>query len=310
MLHYASPFKDIDLLRETVKKWNLEVLPLQARGLSYHITQAISPEFMVSEANFSCLTEQNGASPSGFRTFVIPAHGNVEYRWRGHELKGNHLSLFPPNGELHSISNQTFHVYTVSFAVSILNSAIAFTGSSKMNDSLKGENIWHIHEASMQKMRDLARCVIMNSATNQPTNHLQQILLREILVAIRDSEEVTTKSILIKKQKTLLTATNWMKNSIESPRSLSNLYNSLGVSERSVQSTFKTQFGMSLKAYYKIYRLSRVNQALRNARKGDTVVDIASTFGYWHMGQFSKDYKKYIGELPSQTLERSRVLQR
>jgi len=37
------------------------------------------------------------------------------------------------------------------------------------------------------------------------------------------------------------------------------------------------------------------------------VADVANRHGFWHMGQFAKDYRKTFGELPSETLKRSRV---
>ncbi len=30
-----------------------------------------------------------------------------------------------------------------------------------------------------------------------------------------------------------------------------------------------------------------------------------SIFGFWHMGQFAKDYRHYFGELPSVTLKKT-----
>jgi len=32
------------------------------------------------------------------------------------------------------------------------------------------------------------------------------------------------------------------------------------------------------------------------------IVDVASRWGFWHMGQLAADYRKHFGELPSETL--------
>ncbi|RLD37204.1 MAG: AraC family transcriptional regulator, partial [Bacteroidetes bacterium] len=34
-----------------------------------------------------------------------------------------------------------------------------------------------------------------------------------------------------------------------------------------------------------------------------SIANIARASGFWHMGQFYKDYKKFFGELPSDTLK-------
>jgi len=35
------------------------------------------------------------------------------------------------------------------------------------------------------------------------------------------------------------------------------------------------------------------------------VAEIANAWGFWHMGQFARDYRFMFGELPSETLGRN-----
>jgi AraC family ethanolamine operon transcriptional activator len=304
MLFYSSSFQDIDLLRDSVVKWNLEMFPLEAGSVDYKIKQAVTSNFMIGEGDFSCRTEQRGATPLGFRTFVIPANDSVQYCWRGRHLHGNCLSLFPENGELHSISNHTFHVYTISFHQSLVNAECNILGSKRLEDSIKGEKVWEIEKNTMGLIRELARNIILQSSLNKSTCYLQQRLLREILLIIRDSEERRPLPMQLKKHKILKKATDWMRERTIQPAPLSQLYQELSVSERAAQIAFKDQFGVSMKTYYKNYRLLRIHEGLKKSDPTTTVGDVAASFGYWHLGQFSKDYKNVIGELPSTTLNR------
>lgn len=301
--YYSFSFQDVDLLRESVLKWNLEVFPLEVAELKYNITQALTPQFLIGEGNFSCKTEQRGATPPGFRTFVIPANDAVNYCWRGRNLNGNHLSLFPLNGELHSVSNQTFHVFTVSFHHNLVDNACKTLGSIKLEEAIKTENVWRINGSTMQKMRVFAAAIIRQLAHGESITRLQQELLLEILLAVRNSEEARPKVELIQKHNMLKRATDWMRLHVIEPQPLSKFYNEMGMSERAIQTAFKDQFGLTLKSYYKNYRLSKVRHALKLA-DSRSVSEIAAHYGYWHMGQFSKDYKKLFGELPTHTLKR------
>jgi len=34
------------------------------------------------------------------------------------------------------------------------------------------------------------------------------------------------------------------------------------------------------------------------------IADVANKWGFWHLGQFAKDYRSWFGELPSEAYER------
>jgi len=81
-----------------------------------------------------------------------------------------------------------------------------------------------------------------------------------------------------------------------------------GASERTLQYAFQDYFGTSPQAYLKAVRLHDVRKSLRESDAASTrVADIANYWGFWHMGQFARDYKKMFGELPSRTLGRRRL---
>ena len=62
--------------------------------------------------------------------------------------------------------------------------------------------------------------------------------------------------------------------------------------------------GLSPKAYLKARRLNAVRrELLRDETAVGTIFDRASSWGFWHMGQFGRDYKAMFGELPSETLK-------
>jgi AraC-like DNA-binding protein len=77
------------------------------------------------------------------------------------------------------------------------------------------------------------------------------------------------------------------------------------VSERALQYAFKEVVGLTPVAYLIRLRLHRVRQALLAARRGTTTVSaVALDWGFWHLGEFSRAYKKCFGEHPSDTLRR------
>lgn len=90
------------------------------------------------------------------------------------------------------------------------------------------------------------------------------------------------------------------------PWTVHDLCAGLHVSERTLRYGFQEYFGMGPIAYLKIQRLHRVRRQLQGSTVGQTTVtDVAIQWGFWHMGQFAKDYKQMFGESPSATLRHS-----
>ena len=80
----------------------------------------------------------------------------------------------------------------------------------------------------------------------------------------------------------------------------------VGTSERNLRYAFEDLAGISPAAYLKAHQLSRVHSALLEADSGVTLVKtIAYEHRFWHLGQFSRDYRLAFDERPSETLARS-----
>ena len=79
-----------------------------------------------------------------------------------------------------------------------------------------------------------------------------------------------------------------------------------GVSWRTLDRAFKDKFGIGPKGYQNRLRLNRVRTKLLKEPKETKIADIANEWGYWHLGQFARDYRTMFGELPSSTLQHPR----
>ena len=95
-----------------------------------------------------------------------------------------------------------------------------------------------------------------------------------------------------------------IENSEHETLTMSDICSSIGTSWRTLDRAFKERFGLGPKAYLQCYRLSSVRNEIL-IRRGDALItDIANDLGFWHMGQFARDYKLLFGELPSQSRQR------
>jgi AraC-like DNA-binding protein len=101
-------------------------------------------------------------------------------------------------------------------------------------------------------------------------------------------------------------AIDYMEAHLDAPITLCDIVDVTGVPGRTLLKHFQDWRGVSPMRYLRNARFQRAREALRRARPGASVTDIAMTWGFSHMGRFSVEYRRRFGESPSETLGRRR----
>ncbi len=95
-----------------------------------------------------------------------------------------------------------------------------------------------------------------------------------------------------------------VRDSSDSPLSVSELAKLSGVSEGTLLAAFRREMGVTVQTYLINCRLHEARRALQNADSSETTVAaIAVQFGFFDCGRFAKRYRRLFEELPSRTLE-------
>jgi AraC family ethanolamine operon transcriptional activator len=95
----------------------------------------------------------------------------------------------------------------------------------------------------------------------------------------------------------------YMRDHVDATVTLLDLSTVCGMRARSLINAFEAVTGFSPMDYLKRLRLNGVRRALGRSAKAQTrVIDVATAWGFWHMGHFASDYRAMFGETPSQTL--------
>lgn len=105
----------------------------------------------------------------------------------------------------------------------------------------------------------------------------------------------------------VMSALDYISRHLAEKIHLRDLSAAAGVSERTLGYMFLRTHGETPMAFVKRERVSKARVLLAYADPStDTVASIARRCGFSHMGQFARDYKRIVGESPSETLNRSR----
>ncbi len=94
---------------------------------------------------------------------------------------------------------------------------------------------------------------------------------------------------------------NW-----RAPLDIESLAAVTGGSTRSIFKAFKEARGVSPMAFVKRVRLENARRELQRLDENASVIDVASQCGFLNPGHFARDYRIAFGELPSETMRRSR----
>lgn len=78
-----------------------------------------------------------------------------------------------------------------------------------------------------------------------------------------------------------------------------------GVTIRTLHNAMTAVKGMSLQKFVMLNRLWAVRAALVRASPEDLIKTIALDHGFWHLGRFSRTYRAFFGESPSDTARRA-----
>jgi AraC-like DNA-binding protein len=101
-------------------------------------------------------------------------------------------------------------------------------------------------------------------------------------------------------------AVDYMEANADRPITLSNLVAASGTAGRTLHKHFRMSKGTSPMAYLRRVRLQKVHDEILNDDGTDTVTDIATRWGFNHLGHFGAEYRRCYGETPSVTLRRRR----
>jgi len=98
-------------------------------------------------------------------------------------------------------------------------------------------------------------------------------------------------------------AEEYLRSNIARPIFLDELCGALAVSPRRLHQVFITTCGLSPQVYLKRQRLMLVRRALRSGGADARLVkSVALGHGFWHLGNFARDYRAMFNECPSDTL--------
>ena len=309
-LHQHS--NDFDEFCTNALNWDLDYRQLEHGVFTSEILTYGNSRFIFSRASLTRRLLQKGSSPRGLITFGLLAKPEINIYWRNKDVSGEQLFIFPPDGELYSISQSDFDVFVISFTEEKLDQVCAAFQLPSFNELINGHEVFQCNPQMLTMLRNflLHTEQMFSSGQYAINNALLEQLENELSEQMIHLLEHSTQPVNSNKQRrrdiALQSAVNYIDEARNYIVTVTDLCVTCNVSQRTLEYAFRERYGLSPKEYTLIHRLNNVRKLLRVADPDkEKVSTIAQLNGFWHMGQFSSIYKKLFAELPSETLKQS-----
>lgn len=312
--YISQTFNDHECFAASVFAWDLDFIQLSCGQFFCDITQFGDQELSVADFYLDQHIHQRGSAPPNSYTFAIHHQDSKPHRWRSLDCQLDGLIVFPENNELQSFSSPGFHQYPVSIEENFLTKVAMQIGLPEPHHYIrKGEASICDQEILMELRYFLGSlCHYMKSTDgasikNVMNHEMKWKITCLFLLAAASSTSVKPRTKRINNNRIVNRVLEYVDSDLSVSRSIPELCRVAEVDERTLRNIFYDLFSLSPQKYMKCYRLNIVRKALQTSSGHPSqlkVADIANINGFWHMGQFAKDYRRLFDELPSETFRK------
>ncbi|MGA7932356.1 MAG: helix-turn-helix domain-containing protein [Kovacikia sp.] len=306
---------DIDKINDVLRSnhWQPQLIQLEPGLLDsqYLIANLGGIQFARVTINLALL--HRSVSPHHTITFALPLGTQPNCTWCGHPISPQQIVVHQANREVNLLGKGPKDLAVVTLDVDDFLVA-AMPEDQALLEQLLSEKTYllSVNRMAVLRLSHYLKEVfaLVQSQPNRATHPFMQTIIRKdflpLLLECLGTSQSVPESELSNRYQLVKQVEAYMLNHLDQPLTLQDLCAMTGSSKRrTLQTAFLEVFGISPMTYLKIQRLHGVRCQLKAAHpQTKTVVGIATRWGFWHMGHFSRDYKRMFGELPSQTLRR------
>lgn len=278
------------------------------------LAELVMPRIRVFREQITRSTQQHGAPPPGSIAIGLPLSEAHPLWMNGMRVVGSRVGL-TYDGEVELCTAPDCELGFVVVDAAVIEDTLQRTDSHMAGYVQGRAAVIQLPQASEQALRQLMSMVHGNFGVPPEALHCDEArrlvedqFILELVDALSAATTLPEERNALLRKRVVDRARDLMLGSPESPLSILEVCQRVGASRRKLNYCFQEVLGTTPVAYMRAIRLNGVRRELLAADEGGRVYDIAVRWGFWHFSQFSVDYKRQFGELPSRTLQRAKDL--
>ncbi len=294
-------FRDADELNAAARGWSFEFVQLDCGAFSGMLEQRAGRDVAVTHFRFNRFFQQLGVIEGPSRTFALFLDRITPFTWLDRDFAGDDLCLFPADGAFDCVSRPGFDAASVTVSASLLEAVADRHGLQRAYEAIPahGAAIGGARQV-VPELRASVRSFLGRPPEAMGLGELEQRIAQQVLLGFEAPSERMQIPSQRRRDRGFAAAMQLVHEGPAGPPAVLDLCTRIGVSERTLRYAFRERLGVSPKQYLKALALHRVRRELKHS-PDVAVLDVAARNGFWHSGQFARDYRARFGELPSET---------
>ena len=265
----------------------------------------------VCHFQFNANYDQRLHAQPGYYSFGLPDPETTGVTVHGRTANSGAIIVFPHEYEAYGASPSGFHGYGIQIKANYFEAIAETIFQMPLRSLMPAAGVYALTDVQFRHLRwELQKWQQMTASTKPASEsilaHHQEAMAIALLSGLSHSV-VADGTQHLKSDRSIKLVLDYVNDSPSDEITAVELCMLANCSQRWLEQSFKARFGVTPKAYVKYLRLARLRQDLLESShdESQTIFDLASAYGFWHMGQLAADYRKVYGELPSATLESS-----
>jgi len=302
-IFYSS--EDYDEFGASLQNANVEEKLLEPGSFKGYANIVLTPNLIVNNFKINKKVLQIGTGATGYITFTI-WDPNFSFNWRKHEMKEGMIGILWKN-EHESVSGAGINGLPISVKESYFKEICQNAGYPELFENLKKREVLYVSELHLKQIRKLVKFVTQqkkladNLIYELVEEELIELLINCLLSAFPGK---LAKDMTYPKFAKII---DFIHGNLSEITSIYQICHNTNIPERTLRRLINKKYDLSPKTYLNKLRLNEVRKNLKSNTENYNIFQVASEFNFWHMGQFTRDYKQLFGELPSETLIKSRA---